>query len=278
MPATAYLPLSTYPEAPSDDAVLAAVGFAGLVADALHVTSFSVSIPHVSSPFGDLLVDVPGLIQTTEVKSKAECVRLQGLVQKAVAGKSLKLEFENRKVVLGGMLDAAALEARTYECVILPWWANSLSARELAEAVVFGSSRPTILIPPVAIPSKLDHIAIAWDESRVAARALWDALALLPENGRATVLTIRDDKPLRVPDLANSLASTLIKQGYNVDHRDIALGARSVSDALQSSALEAGAQLLAMGGFGHSRLRDFVLGGATKDVLENLRMPVLLSH
>jgi nucleotide-binding universal stress UspA family protein len=59
---------------------------------------------------------------------------------------------------------------------------------------------------------------------------------------------------------------------------DIALDKRSISTALQEAALSEGAKLLAMGGFGHSRLRDFVLGGATKGVLSDLRLPLLLSH
>jgi nucleotide-binding universal stress UspA family protein len=148
----------------------------------------------------------------------------------------------------------------------------------MAQSVVFGSGRPTILVPPSARAVPLDHIAIAWDGSRVAARAMWDALALLPENGRVTVLTIRDEKPLSAPDLAGSLASSLEKRGYNAKPLNITLSERTIAEALQDSTVEAGAQLLSMGGFGHSRVRDFILGGATKGILNDLRLPVLLSH
>jgi nucleotide-binding universal stress UspA family protein len=134
------------------------------------------------------------------------------------------------------------------------------------------------LVPPSARAVALDHIAIAWDGSRVAARALWDALALLPESGRLTVLTIRDEKPLSAPDLAGSLATSLEKRGYNAKPLNIMLSERTIAEALQDSTVEAGAQLLAMGGFGHSRVRDFILGGATKGILNDLRLPVLLSH
>ena len=179
---------------------------------------------------------------------------------------------------LGAALDAAAAEARLHDLSVVPWSSETLLSQDLAQAVVFGSGRPTILVPPSAYPAPLTHVAIAWDGSSVAARALWDALALLPENGRVTVLTIRDEKPLSGPDLASSLASLLENRGYNTAPVDVMLGKRTIAEALQEAALEAGAQILAMGGFGHSRLRDFILGGATQGILNDLRLPVLLSH
>ena len=275
---TAYLPLSTYPEAAPDDSVLAAVGFAISLGCAVHVMTFAVSIPQMRSPLsGTFLLDVPALVRANEERSKVECVRLHGLVQKA-AGSQPKLDVSTRTIVLGGALDAAAAEARYYDLSVVPWSGGTLATQEMAEAIVFGSGRPTILVPPAAGPSPLDHIAIAWDGSRVAGRALWDALALLPENGRLTVLTIRDEKPLSGTDLAGSLASSLEKRGYNAQPLNITLSERTIAKALQDSAVETGAQILAMGGFGHSRVRDFILGGATKGVLSDLRMPILLSH
>lgn len=275
---TAYLPLSTYPEAPPDDSIVAAVGFGISLGCAVHVTTFAVSLPQMRSPLsGTFLLDVPALVRANEERSKADCVRLHGVVQKA-AGSQPKLDVSTRTMVLGGALDAAATEARYYDLSVVPWSGETLLAQDMAQSVVFGSGRPTILVPPSARPVPLDHIAIAWDGSRVAARALWDALALLPENGRLTVLTIRDEKPLSGTDLAGSLASSLQKRGYNVKPLSLTLSERTIAKALQDSAVETEAQLLAMGGFGHSRVRDFILGGATKGVLSDLRMPILLSH
>jgi len=274
---TAYLPLSPDPETAPDDAIMAAVGFAARLGCDVHVTTFAASIPQLGSPLGGFLLDIPGLIRAAEERSRTDCLRLHGLVREA-AGARATLEVSTRTVVLGAALDAAAAEARCHDLSVVPWSRETLLAQDMAQAVVFGSGRPTILVPPSARPAPLDHVAIAWDGSRVAARALWDALALLPESGRVTVLTIRDEKPLSGPDLATSLASLLEKRGYNAAAVDVLLGQRTIAEALQDAALEAGAQMLAMGGFGHSRLRDFILGGATKGVLNDLRLPVLLSH
>lgn len=274
---TAYLPLAPDPETAPDGAILAAVGFAGALGCNVQVTTFAISIPQLGSPLGGFLLDVPTLVRAAEDRSKADCLRLHDLVRQA-AGGGFTLDVSTRTVVLGAALDAAAAEARCHDLAVVPWSSDTAVAQDLAQAVVFGSGRPTILVPPSAHPVPVTHVAIAWDGSRVAARALWDALALLPENGRVTVLTIRDEKPLSGPDLATALATLLEKRGYQAAAVDVMLGKQTIAEALQEAALEAGAQILAMGGFGHSRLRDFILGGATQGVLNDLRLPVLLSH
>jgi nucleotide-binding universal stress UspA family protein len=273
----AYMPLATYPEAVADESIPAAAGFAASLECALHVTTFAVDIPQVSSSLGSLLVDIPGLVHAAEEKSKAECQRLQGLVQGA-AGSRLKVHCASREITLGGALDAAATEARYFDLAMLPWSDESLGAQDMAQAIVFGSGRPTILVPPSARPASLDHIAVAWDASRVAARALGDALPLLAEGGRVSVLTVQDEKSLSRSDLADALASSLEKRGLSATSVNVTLGQKTIAETLQDTALSKGAQLLAMGGFGHSRLRDFILGGATKGVLTQLQLPTLLSH
>ncbi|WP_054007441.1 universal stress protein [Cypionkella psychrotolerans] len=273
---TAYMPLNTYPDAVSDDAVRAAVGFAASLGAALHVTTFAVNIPQMRSPLGGLVLDVPGMVRVAEERSRAECLRLGGVVREA--GPAIVLDLDQREVVLGAALDAAADEARYYDLSVLPWSGDSIAAQDMTQAVVFGSGRPTIVVPPSAREETLHHLAVAWDGSRVAARALWDAVALLPEGGRITVLTVQDEKLLAGQGIAQSLALSLRKRGFAAEVHEIAMGSRTIGETLQEAALDAGASLLAMGGFGHSRIRDFILGGATKGVFSDLRLPVLMSH
>ena len=273
----AYMPLSAYPEPIADRSILAAATFAAGLGFQLEVRAFSVEIRRVYSPLGGLLLNAPGLIQAAEDKSEAECQRLKDLLE-GLADIRANLHYATRQVVFGGTLEAAATEARYFDLSVLPWCAQTVLARDLAEAVVFGSGCPVILVPPQASPARLDHIAIGWDASRVAARALGDALALLPEGGHVSVLTIEDEKPLKGPDIAETLASSLERRGFKVKPHRISIGDNSIAEALQKAALAEGAQLLALGGFGHSRMRDFVLGGATQGVLSNLMAPTLLSH
>jgi nucleotide-binding universal stress UspA family protein len=273
----AYMPLATYPEAIPDESILAATTFAAAIDCALQVTTFAVEVPRPASPIGNLLIDVPSLIRGTEDRSRAECERLQGLV-KGAAGSGAGLHCASRKLGLGAVLDAAVAEARYFDLSVLPWSGQTVAAGEMAQAIVFGSGRPTLLVPPTARSARLDHIAIAWDASRFAARALGDALPLLAEGGRVSVLTVQDEKPLGGPDPAGALAASLERRGFRAAPLAINIGGRTIAEALQDTAVAEGAQILAMGGFGHSRFRDFILGGATKGVLADLRLPALISH
>ncbi|WP_181704086.1 universal stress protein [Chthonobacter albigriseus] len=272
----AYLPLNSYPEAVAEDALRATVGFAVPLGVALHVTTFAVDIPKITSPLAGLMLDVPGMVRAAEEHSRDDCRRLGDIARAVGAPEGLTLS--ERTLVLGAALDAAAQEARYFDLSLLPWSRESQSTRDMAEAVVFGSGRPAILVPPSAQAEKIDHLAVAWDGSRVASRALGDALALLRDGGRITVLTVKDEKPLTGRAIAGTLATCLENRGFVAQPAEIDLRGRPIGEVLQDEALKAGASLLAMGGFGHSRLRDFILGGATAEVFADLRLPVLLSH
>lgn len=274
---SAYMPLATYPEAIADEAIKSAAAFAVPLAATLEVRTFEASLPRVTSGLGDLVLDIPGLVRSGEAKSRAECSRLERLVRDNAAANA-NLRCASRKVAWGAVADEAAQEARYFDLALLPWAGETVAAQAMAEAVVFESGRPALVVPPTARPAPLTHIAIAWDGSRVAARALGDALPLLSEGGQISVLTVGDEKPLKGSNLAETLASALATRGIDARPLNATLGKKTIGEALQYAALSHGAQLLAMGAFGHSRIRDFVLGGATKGILTELRLPVLLSH
>lgn len=273
----AYMPLITYPDIAPDESVIAAVALAGAIRCELQATTFSVEIPHVTSPMGNFLLNIPELIRTTEENSLANCVRLQDLVQRRADG-WIKAQCSSRKLLLGLAGNAAAIEARYFDVSLLPWAVDSPVIQELAQSVVFDAGRPVILVPPSATSKPIRHMAVAWDGSRVAARALADAMSLLAEDTSITVLTVQNEKPLEAPDIAEALASSLKKRGVQALARSVELGGREIAEALQETSLEVGADLMVMGGFGHTRFRDFILGGATKGVFSDLRLPVLLSH
>jgi len=78
----AYMPLATYPDTVGDEAITSATRFAASIGCALHVEAFSIDLPRVSSGLGDYLIDIPGVIRAAEERSKAECQRVQELLQK----------------------------------------------------------------------------------------------------------------------------------------------------------------------------------------------------
>ena len=273
----AYLPLDTQSDPVPDAAILTTLAVGVAFGCKIHVSSFAVNVPPVASPLGGFMINVEGMVRAVEERSRAACQRQTALIEAAPTAESV-VGVATREVGMGGVMSAAVVEARQFDLSLVPVPADSTSPQDLAQALVFDSGLPVILVPEGTQPAPLDHIAIAWDGSRVAARALQDALGLLEPGGRISVLTARDEKALAATDLAGTLATALKRRGYDAVAVTVALDGRPIAEALQSGASDAGARLLAMGGFGHSRLRDFVLGGATLGVLSHLRMPVLLSH
>lgn len=273
----AYMPLVTYPEAVPDDNVASALALAAALSCDVHATTFAVDIPRVSTPIGGLIINIPEMIRTTEERSLANCQRLQDLVRDR-AGTRVKALCSNRQTFPGEMGNVAAKESRYFDLALLAWAKDHIVTQDLAQAVVFGAGRPAVLVPASVRSEPISHVAVAWDASRVAARALADAMPLLADGTRITVLTVQDEKTLGGKNLAEDLAASLETRGLQAQAQNIQIGRRTIAEALQEAALEASAGLLVMGGFGHSRVRDFILGGATKGVLTDLRLPVLLSH
>jgi nucleotide-binding universal stress UspA family protein len=173
--------------------------------------------------------------------------------------------------------EVAAANARYYDLSLIGWEAGNQAGRMTAEGVVFASGRPVMLLPDTTQIDVIDHVVVAWDGSRAAARAVADAQPFLERASEITVVTVLGDKSIREKD-AERLTRELQKRGYPATGDAIRAEDCAISVTLQEHALEIGGQLLVMGGYGHSRIRDFVLGGATKGMLDDLRLPVLLSH
>lgn len=268
----AFMPLSTYPEAVSDAAILAALHFGAALGCGVQVTTFAADMPQMYSPIGDVAFDISGLIDGAQKASAAEANRLDALVKPAALGFAYRAHN-------GGMFQAIPQEARLYDLALLPWQKDAATLRDIAEALIFGAGRPVMLVPETTPAAPLTHLAIGWNGSAVAARALNDALPLLAKGGRVTVLTASGEAgETKADHLAEALVAALKARGYDASAQGVATQGKGMGAALQEAAVTAGAQLLAMGGYGHSRLRDFVLGGATKGVLMQLTLPVLLSH
>src|SRR5690606_17595144 len=120
---------------------------------------------------------------------------------------------------------------------------------------------PTLLVPEQLSASSFGHVMIAWDGSRVAARATADARDFLDRAKAVTVCTVLDEKPISGETLADRLAASLSRRyAAPVSVNKVKTGSRPIAETLQEHAREIGADLIVMGAFGHSRLRDFVLG------------------
>jgi nucleotide-binding universal stress UspA family protein len=148
---------------------------------------------------------------------------------------------------------------------------------DLIEAVLFGSGRPVLMVPCHHEPSQLRTILIAWDEGRPAARAVADALPLLAMAERVEVVTI-GDRGGDQNSHSHTMVHHLVRHGIAAHGTSLANDQGSVASTLLSYAAEVKADLIVMGGYGHSRLREIVLGGTTRRMLRTMTIPVLMAH
>jgi nucleotide-binding universal stress UspA family protein len=124
---------------------------------------------------------------------------------------------------------------------------------------------------------KLDHVMVCWDGSRNAARAVGDAMPLLARAKAIEVLTIGTEiKSDEIP--AADIAQHLARHGLRVQVENVAAPDLDVANTILSHAADTSANFIVMGGYGHSRLREFVLGGATRGILTTMTVPTLMSH
>jgi nucleotide-binding universal stress UspA family protein len=150
----------------------------------------------------------------------------------------------------------------------------------IIEAALFDTGRPVVIVPYVHRSAfRTERVVVAWDGGAQATRAVHDALPILQQAGSVEVVAVETDQrrggnELLRADIAAHLARHDLKVSLKwIPGRDI-----EVADALLNHVADQETDLLVMGGFGHSRFREFVLGGATRGVLEAMTIPVFMAH
>jgi len=158
-----------------------------------------------------------------------------------------------------------------------PSWDFS-STMDFPERLALESGRPVLVVPNVGHDRELGrNVLIAWKPTRQAARAAFDALPLLTDAERVQILEVKPsaDTPL-IPD--TSIAAALGRHGIKPILRSTVEPDSRVGDEILLRLAEEGADLLVMGAYGHSRVREYVLGGATRHVARHMTVPTLWSH
>jgi nucleotide-binding universal stress UspA family protein len=145
--------------------------------------------------------------------------------------------------------------------------------------MLFGTGRPVLVATPDRAPAeKVKHIALAWDGSTPAARALSFALALFPDIKHVDVVSVGGEKDLSEAVAGAEIAAHVERHGAVAKVFDLMAEKGGVAPVIDGFAGEAKADLIVMGGFGHSRFREFVLGGVTRALSKSAKTPLLLAH
>ena len=131
---------------------------------------------------------------------------------------------------------------------------------------------------PPSGPFELNTVVVAWDFSRSAARAVADAIPVLEKARTVRIVTVVNEKVIDSKHSPEQLAKNLSRHGIDVIVDRVDAAGWSIGESLMREVTSRNADLLVMGAYGHSRFREFVLGGATQSMLSKPLLPILFSH
>jgi nucleotide-binding universal stress UspA family protein len=152
---------------------------------------------------------------------------------------------------------------------------------DFVEQVVMSAGRPVIALPTAGdISLDLSTVVVGWNGGREASRAAFDAMPILKAGKRVIIMRADPQKDATLRGMVPSadLAETLARHGVKAEAMSFPTSSGEAGQAVLTCASDNGAGLMVMGAYGHSRLREFIFGGATQHVLANLNRPVLMSH
>lgn len=216
-------------------------------------------------------------------RAEAEKVALTAITRFEDAAARSGVSFEGRMLTatISGAAEQFARMARRFDLVVVGQPRPEQAALEevLGESALFDSGRPVIFVPYIQKKGlKLDRVMVCWDGSSAASRAIGDALPLLSKTTRVEVVIVATGQPKSDEVPGADIGQHLARHGMDVEVKRITAPDIDVQSALLSYAADSSADLMVMGGYGHSRLREFVLGGVTRGILETMTVPVLMSH
>lgn len=215
--------------------------------------------------------DDVGAAQATAALSQFETAARQLNVTHAVRAISTKPDMVSR--VFGHL-------ARLYDLsvVVQPNGAKTNHDRPIFEAALFYSGRPVLIVPYIHTgPLNLDVAMVCWDGSRPAARAVRDAMPFLHKTRQIKIATVNE--PIEPGETsAAALAQHLARHNLKADVLQLSADPGNIHNSILSAASDEGAGLLVMGGYGHSRLREALLGGVSRGIFESLTVPALVAN
>lgn len=266
------------PGRPQDPAVDYAISLAGQFGAHLTGVAFALEPAIPASAMGGIAGDViDSAIAEAERQAKDAVVKFESAAKKHGL-------LSEKQIITALLADAAnrfGQMARHFDLsVVLQPEADATTANDLfVESALFGSGRPVIVVPYIQkTPVKLDHIVCCWDGSATAARAVGDALPFLARARSVELLIVTTGNALRREEVGADMATHLARHKLNLTLQRITAPDIDVGNAILSYVADRAADFLVMGGYGHSRWREFLLGGATRQILSSMTLPTLLSH
>jgi nucleotide-binding universal stress UspA family protein len=254
-----------------------------------HVTGlmFGFMSPYPATIYMEATPDI-WLAAQQRASEEADAVekRLKAKLAFSTMGTELR-----RKDVMGGEAGSIlAVHCRYADVMVLGWSRKggtkdgkrdgSEFERDLFRGVLFESGRPVILVPETYKAKEAPRrILVAWSPERETTRAVHDALPLLHGADLVTILVVAEGRNINgEEDAGADIARHLARHDVKTEVKHVPSGGRTAQLVIADEARYLGADLIVMGGYGHSRLSEWILGGVTRDMMDDLKTPVLMAH
>jgi nucleotide-binding universal stress UspA family protein len=220
-------------------------------------------------------------VDTQRTENRAAAQEAVDRFEAAAKREGLSAEHRIIEASLGGAANQFGSIARRFDLSVVGQMDPERMRPDdlLIESALFESGRPMVLVPYIQKDGlKLDRILVCWGGSRSAARAIADALPFLWRGKTIEIVMVASGsgKADELPGV--DLGEHLARHDLDVKVKRLVATAVDVSNVILSYAADCAADFIVMGGYGHSRLREFVLGGATRGILESMTVPVLMAH
>jgi hypothetical protein len=223
------------------------------------------------------------LAQASMERATEDASALDSAVKATLANQDILWSSEGAVAQVGSISPLVSQRARTSDLVLLahPYGKDKApEAEAVLEAVLFDAASPVLLLPEGKLkPRSGRNIVIAWNEGREAMSAVRGAMPWLKAADIVDIVVV--DPPVTGPDRSDPggmLCQMLVRHGVKAEVTVLARTTTRVSDVLKRHVRDRGADMLVMGAYGHSRLREALVGGATRDMLEEAEIPLLLAH
>lgn len=227
---------------------------------------------------GGIPVDLIELQREENSKVANEAVsRFEAGVKKA----GVSAETRILDATFGGAATVFAQIARRFDLAVVGQAQREGGASDelVVEGALFESGRPLVVVPYIQKRGlTLERVLACWDGGRTAARAIGDAMPFLERAKAVDIVIVAEERKGGDEINGANMGEHLARHGVAANVKRIAKGDLAIEDVLLSYAADSGADFMVMGGYGHSRLREFILGGVTRGLLASMTVPVMMSH
>lgn len=245
-----------------------------------HLT-VTITTQQLATPYSPMWMSMASaLVADLNAKTKAKADEAADAVRMAARIACVNAQITVTPDNVGEAAEAAVQAARACDLIVVDQPEAPMDARAaVLEEALFRSGRPVMVATPRRAPvESVNKAVLAWDGTAHAARAIGDMLALFDAVKHVEIVSVVGDKDMSKTLPGADLARHLSRKGVHANLVELSVSAGPVARLIDEHASSVGADLIVMGGYGHSRLRQFVLGGVTVTMIRTAATPLLMAY